>query len=59
MYKYIKTVTYYYNNAFLEQHKIETVNFPTLESGINYLNNKSLKYYYNKIKRALWIFSFF
>lgn len=48
MYKYIKNVTYYYNGAFLEQHKIENINFPTLESAKNYLNNTQLKYYYNK-----------
>ena len=48
MYKYIKNVTYYYNGAFLEQHKIENVTFPTLESAKNYLNNTTLKFYYNK-----------
>lgn len=48
MYKFIKNVTYYYNNAFLESHKIESVNFPTIDSAKNYLNNTQLKYYYNK-----------
>lgn len=48
MYKYIKNVTYYYNGQFLEQHKIEAVNFPTLDSAKNYLNNTTLKFYYNK-----------
>lgn len=48
MYKYIKNVKYYYNNSFLEQHEIEKVSFPTLESAKNYLNNTTLKFYYNK-----------
>lgn len=48
MYKFIKNVKYYYNDSFLESHKIETINFPTLESAKNYLNEISLKYYYNK-----------
>ena len=45
MYKFIKNVKYYYNNKFLEQHKLETINFPTLESAKNYLNEITLKYY--------------
>lgn len=48
MYKFIKNVKYYYNDSFLESHKIETINFPTLESAKNYLNESPLKYYYNK-----------
>ena len=48
MYKFIKNVRYYYNGQFLEQHKLEAVNFPTLESAKNYLNDSILKYYYNK-----------
>lgn len=48
MYKFIKNVKYYYNDSFLESHKIESINFPTLESAKNYLNDIKLKYYYNK-----------
>ena len=48
MFKYTKNVKYYYNSTFLESHKIETINFPTLESAINYLNESKLKFYYNK-----------
>ena len=48
IYKFIKNVKYYYNDKFLEQHKLETINFPTLESAKNYLNETTLKYYYNK-----------
>lgn len=48
MIKYIKTVTFYKNGAFLESVDLEKKSFYTEDEAMDHLVKTPLKYYYNK-----------
>ena len=48
MIKYIKRVEYYKNSIFHHSAEIEKKTFYTIEEAKNYLQQTTLKYYYNK-----------
>lgn len=48
MIKYIKSVSFYKNGAFLESVDLEKRSFYTEDEAMDHLRNNPLNYYYNK-----------